>query len=257
MVRGLYTSGLGMTAQMQRMDVVANNIANADTTAFKRDAVITQSFSEELLKRINDPDKLSVGNEARLGRISQGLFVDTVYTDFSSGNMQRTGGTFDLAIAGSGFFAVSVTDKQGNVTEKYTRDGAFTLSENRTLMTKDGNRLLGENGEIIVPDGYVTIDENGIVKVDDEEIDRIKIVDFQNPQSLRKIGSNIFDTTAETQTGDFTGSILQGHLENSNINTVREMVQLISVARAYEVNQKMVQNFDTIMGKIANDIGRR
>lgn len=257
MVRGLYTAGLGMTTQMKRMDVVANNIANADTTAFKRDGVITQSFSEELLKRINDPEKNSVSQEAKLGNISQGLFVDTVYTDFSAGNLQRTGGALDLAISGSGFFAVSVTDRQGNVTEKYTRDGAFTLSADRTLMTKDGHRLLGENGEITVPDGIVSIDENGIIRVDDEEIDRIRIVDFQNPQSLRKIGSNLFDTTDDTQTSEFNGSVIQGHLENSNINTVREMVELISIARAYEMNQKAVQNHDTIMGRIANDIARR
>lgn len=257
MLRGLYTSGLGMTTQMKRMDVVANNIANADTTAFKRDGVITQSFSEELLKRINDPEKNSVSMEAKLGNISQGLFVDTVYTDFSAGNMQRTGGTFDLAIAGSGFFAVSVTDRQGNTTERYTRDGAFTLSADRTLMTKDGHKLLGENGEIVVPDGSISIDENGVIRVDGEEIDIIKMVDFQNPQSLRKIGSNLFTTTNETQTVEFGNTIIQGHLENSNINTVREMVELISVSRAYEINQKMVQNHDTIMGRIANDIGRR
>jgi flagellar basal-body rod protein FlgG len=262
MIRALYTGGLGMTAQMKRMDVVSNNIANADTYGFKRDGAVTHSFTEEYLKRINDKAQNELNFNRRIGKYSQGLFVDLVYTDFAAGGLRVTNGTYDLAVAGDGFFAVR--DKNGET--RYTRDGAFTITAERALVTKDGFAVLDENGEpVTVPDGNITIDEAGVIRVTvidggeaaSEEVARLRLVDFENKESLRKVGSNLYKTTDETREKAFAASVQQGTLENSNVNAVKEMVEVINISRIYEMNSRVVQNADATMGRIASEIGRK
>lgn len=257
MIRGLYTSALGMTTQMKRMDVISNNIANSDTTGFKRDVSITSSFPEELTKRINDRKNPAILTQVRsVGNMNMGVFIDEIRTDFSQGNMKRTENTFDLGISGNGYFAVSVTDN-GNTTEKYTRDGAFTVSDQRVLMTKDGNTVVGQNGEITVGDGNITIDDFGNIFVNDEFVDQIKMVDFEDSSTLRKVGNSLYDTSQNSVQTAFTGTVMQGYLEASNINAVREMVDLIAVSRAYESNQKMIQIQDSTLSRAVSEIGRK
>ncbi len=255
MVRGLYTSALGMTTQMNKMDVVSNNIANADTTGFKKDAVVTRSFTEEFMKKLDDPTDMITA--PRIGKMSLGVFVDDIHTSFNNGTFKKTGGNLDLAITGTGFFAVSVVDKAGNVNEMYTRDGAFSLSTSGMLITKDGNFVSGQNGTISVPNGRISIDEDGNVYSNGEFVDRIKMVDFEDLATLRKVGDNTFDTTEQTQTKPCTAAISTGYLENSNVNPVKEMIDMITVARTYEANQRLVTIHDTTIGRAVNDIARR
>lgn len=258
MIRGLYTSALGMTAQMKRMDVVSNNIANGDTTGFKRDMVVTQSFSQELMKRLDDSGRFDYRHDVKIGKASLGLFVDNVVTDFSTGGMQKTEAPLDLAIAGEGFFAISVTDKDGNTTEKYTRDGSFSLLSDGTLITKEGNAVLGQNGVIqLPPNGDTVIDEYGNITVNGEFADKINTVSFENLESLRKYGDNLYDTTDDSVAKDFDGTIIQGFIEKSNISAIKEMVEMISLSRAYEANQKMISMMDTTFGQAVSDIARK
>jgi len=240
-----------MTTQMNRMDVLSNNIANADTTGFKRDIPITQSFSRELEKRINDNISPLRTFSGSVGYISRGLFVDTVATDFSIGGLRATGGTLDMAVLGDGFFVI------GSDIERYTRDGSFTLNAGRILVTREGSPVMGENGIITVPDGELAISENGDILVDGVFIDRIRTVDIENKDSLRKYGDNLYEATAETIFADFTGQICQGFLERSNVRPVREMVEMITLMRAYEANQKVVTAEDALLGRAVNDIARR
>ncbi len=252
MIKGLYTSAVGMINQMNTMDVVSNNIANVNTTGYKRDMVVSRAFTDELTTRLNDivPPK-------KIGKISQGVFVDDIYTDFHTGSITRTDGPLDLALVGEGFFAVSVTDKDGKESTKYTRDGSFTLDQEGTLRTKEGNRVLGQNGPIQIPNGIVTIDQNGRVLVGDEEIDTLRITDFTDRHSLRKFGDNLYDTIKESEEAPFKGTVIQGSLENSNVNSVKEIINVINVAKVYEANQKMVTIHDQILGRTVSDIGRK
>lgn len=257
MVRGLYTSAIGMMTQMQKMDVVSNNIANSDTAGFKKDTAVVRSFSEELAKRLDDPKYKLIKFNQGIGNMSLGVFVDEVSTDFSAGALQNSEGALDCAISGDGFFAISVTDKDGNTTEKYTRDGSFTLDSNNMLRTSEGNYVVGEGGNITIPNGNITIDDNGNIFSNNDFVDKLKIVDFSNKETLRKVGDNLYETIDESQTQNFTGSIIQGRLEASNVNSVEEMVKMISLARNYEANQKMVQTHDSTLSRAVNDIAKK
>lgn len=257
MNRGLYTSAIGMMTQMNNIDVITNNIANVDNTGFKKDTTVVQSFSEELMKRLNDPAQSLVKRDNNIGTVSLGNFVTEVSTDFGAGSIEKTEGTYDLAINGDGFFAIEAKDNKGNITEKYTRDGSFTINSNRELMTKEGNYVLGENGRIVIPDSQVTISENGYIYSNGEFVDRLKLVDFENKETLRKYGDNLYNKIDETVDKPFTGTIMQRYVEASNVNVVDEMVKMINVSRVYELNQKMIQTQDTVLGKAVNDIARK
>lgn len=257
MIRGLYTSAIGMITQMNKMDTVTNNIANVDNTAFKQDNAIVQSFSEQMMRIFDDPEKRLVKQNNEIGKVTLGNFITDIYTNFSTGSIKETGGAYDLAIEGNGFFAIEFADKNGNVSEKYTRDGSFTLNSKGELVTKEGNYVLGDNGRIIIPSGNISISENGYIYANGEFVDRIKLVDFENKETLRKYGHNLYSKIDETKVKPFKARIIQNHLESSNVNVVDEMVKLINVSRIYEVNAKMVETHDSILGKAVNELGRK
>lgn len=257
MIRGLYTSAIGMMTQMNKMDVVTNNIANVDNTGFKQDTTVVQSFSDEMMKIFNDPEQRLIKQNNNIGKVTLGNFITEVSTNFTNGSIKETGGTYDLAIDGEGFFVVEDIAQDGTTIERYTRDGSFTLDANGSLVTKDGKYVLGDNGRITIPNGQVNISENGYIYANGEFVDRIKLVDFENKESLRKYGENLYNRIEETQEKPFTAKIMQKHLEGSNVNIVDEMVNLINVSRVYEMNSKMIQSHDTILGKAVNEIARK
>lgn len=257
MIRGLYTSALGMMTQMNKMDTITNNIANADTNAFKQDEAIIQSFSDKFMKVLNDTSGL-VKRDNKVGKVSLGNFITEVNTNFSTGHIKETSGKFDFAISGGGFFTVQVNGKDGQVSEKYTRDGSFTLNANNQLVTKDGYNVLSESGSIItIPKGDFHIDETGKIFSNGALIDKLKLVDFEDYKTLRKYGSNLYDKIDQTVEKPFSSSIMSGHIETSNVNSVEEMVKMINVARIYEVNSNMIQAHDSVLGKAVNDLGRK
>ena len=249
MVRGLYSAGLGMVAQMQRMDVITNNLANADTTSFKRDHVVSHSFSERFLHRINDPG-IRMFNP-RIGHISPGVFVDDVFTVFTQGSLRETHNSFDFALYGEGFFVIDV-----NGTEFFTRDGNFTLS-NGMLMTATGGRVQGLDGDIILPNGYTEVNERGEIMVNGELVATLRLVNFSDLHSLRKMQDNLYRTTEDSEQIASNARILQGFIEGSNVDTVREMVEIINISRAFETNSRMVTIIDQTLQHAVNDIARR
>ncbi len=255
MVRGLYTAAVGMMTQMNRMDVISNNIANVNTTGFKRDQTAVRSFSEELGKRLNDSSDIPYSR--KVGNLSMGSFVDDIYTDFSNGSFRNTGGPLDLAISGSGFFSIQTTNADGDQSEKYTRDGAFTMLEDGTLTTLNGDSVMGQNGVITIPEGIISINENGDIYSNDQYIDTLKMTDFTDLHTLRAYGDNMYTTTDESQTQAFAGKINAGFLENSNANSVKEMVEMINTERTYDANSRMITVIDSIMQRTVNDVGRK
>jgi flagellar basal-body rod protein FlgG len=192
-----------------------------------------------------------------IGYVSQGVFVDDIYTDFSSGGLKETGSPLDIAITGSGFFCVSKTDSDGQSTEQYTRDGSFTLGPDGLLMTKDGSSVLGANGAIHIPNGNLAVDETGRIYANGTFVDTLKLTDFTDTHGLRKQADNQFSATDSAQQADFSGTIQPGFLEDSNVSVVREMVDMVRVSRLYDTNQRMIQVHDTMLNHAVNDIGRK
>ena len=261
MIRGLYTSALGMTTQMQRMDVTSNNMANVNTAGFKRDGVASQPFTDRFNMRIHDPAATGVlrlaGSVRGTGLMTPGVFVDEVFTDFSSGGLRETNGPLDLALTAPGFFVVTATNRDGSEQEKFTRDGSFTLGADGTLLTMTGSIVQSTNGASInIPVGIITIDDQGRVFSNEGYVDTIRTVNVNNPESLRKTRGSYWAVTDETEMADYNGRVEQGFLENSNVNIVNEMVQLIALNRAYEANARMVQIHDETLGRAVNEIAR-
>lgn len=257
MVRGLYTSALGMITQMQNMDVVANNIANVDTTGYKTDVAVMQSFSEEMFKRLDDPLYDKVWHSRNVGEGSLGVYVSSVHTFFDQGAFVHTEGTYDLALDSAGFFAVNVTNQNGETVVRLTRDGSFVRRQDGVLITSEGNVVLGESGgEINVPDGEVIVAPNGALFVEGEFVDTIRTYNVTNPNTLRKAGDNLYDTTDETDLQPYTGQVAQGYLEKSNVNTVDEMVKMIVLSRVYDANARLIQTHDSTLSRAVSDIGK-
>ncbi|HAA63776.1 MAG TPA: flagellar basal-body rod protein FlgF [Thermoanaerobacter sp.] len=250
MLRGLYTASSGMITQTKIMDVLANNLANVNTVGYKRDVVVTSSFPNfEVTRHGGD----NIPPNGKIGRMDYGVLVDTFHTNFEEGAFSQTNGKLDLAIDGNGFFVVNTPNGQ-----RYTRDGSFTLSKDGYLVTQEGYIVEGENGPIQLSQGDISVDEMGNIINNGQLVDRLRIVDFDNYDGLRKEGNNLFfiDNSANVQVIPATGKIKQGFLEQSNVNSVKEMVNMISVMRNYESNQKVVIAFDETLGKAVNEVGK-
>lgn len=281
MIRTWYTAASGMLAQQDRLDVISNNLANADTTGFKRDQAIQKAFPELLIRRTEDqfiqipasgeqPLLGSVDTMPVVGKLGSGVEVNEIFTDFSQGSLKATGNDFDMALEGEGFFTVMTPGG-----ERLTRNGGFHLGVEGMLMTKEGFPVMGENGPIYVKQHNFTVDRDGNVfqnaaRAFDEDlvdprtnqweetvlVDRIKIVDVEQPRYLEKQGGSLWATTeysGQAQVMDQgRPGVRQQFIETSNINVVNEMVRMIEVQRAYEANQKTIQAGDQTVDKLVN-----
>lgn len=256
MIRGLYTSGYSMLTLNRKMDVVSNNMANVNTNGFKKDVVVFEEFSDVLAKRFfdgsdNSPIPVRIGNMTLYNDIAE------VHTDFTQGALENTGISSDVAIDGDegAFFCIAVPDNN-QFREYYTRDGAFKLDSVGRLVTRDGHSVMGQNGAIILNGSDFTISNRGEIIQNGETVDFLRIRKFENPESLRKYGFNLLTVTGGSQDGVFEGTIQQGFVERSNVDSVKEMVDMITVLRAYESNQKLIQYQDSTLEKAVNEIGR-
>lgn len=260
MVRGLYTAWTGMVNEQKRLDVISNNMANADTTGYKKQGVTSQSFDDELTIRIHDNNQYNRTRVA-IGNMNLGVKIGETYHDFSQGSLRETGNTYDLALSGDGFFTIQTTNKQGVTSTKYTRDGSFTVTTDGYLVTKDGDYVLDTNGNRIQIPGAqtaasVAFDASGNVLVDGQQVATLGIVSFANPQALLLYGENMYEPTAAAGLQASTATVNQGYLEMSNTNVIEEMVDMITITRAYEAGQKMIQTVDSTLDKAVNEIGR-
>lgn len=256
MVRGLYTAYTGMLNQQYRLDTITNNLANAATTGYKREGATSKAFDEVLAVKVKDSSEAYINRG--IGNISLGVKIGENYTDYSQGAFRETGNTYDLALEGNGFFSISFANKNGEEMTKYTRDGSFIMDVEGAIRTKDGDYVLGQGGEIFVPtDAHeVTINEQGDVYADGEYIDTLDIVDFEDYNYLEKYGENMYTAVNGATQTEPTAAVHQGYLEASNVNAVSEMVEMITISRAYEANQKMIQTVDSMMDASVNQVGK-
>lgn len=250
MLRSLYIASTGMLVQRQRMDVLTNNIANIETSGYKKDTLISRSFRDMMIERLENSNILNMSTS--IGPLNTGIHADEIFTSFSQGAIEETGRLSDIALQGEGFFVISTPD--GN---RYTRDGAFAVSSNGYLVNSDGHYVQGENGSIYVGQGEFSINESGEVLVDGEVVNKLRVVTFADLSGLRKTGDNLYmnsNNQAEITPQDTV--VRQGSLENSNVNMAQEMVDMMTVSRAYETNQRMVKMLDESLAKSVNEVGK-
>jgi flagellar basal-body rod protein FlgF len=251
MVRGLYTAATGMTVQRNRMDVVTNNIVNAETPGYKTDNLITSTFNQVMLSRINDPN-ISIFGSQKVGGYDFGTHVDELVTNFSGGTLEQTDKYTDLALVGDGLFTVETAGGE----TRYTRSGNFTVNSEGYLVTQDGDFVLGQNGRIYVGNDKFAVSGTGEVTGTTATPDTLSIVTFTDLGALRKEGNNLYGVygdAAPVQSVNTT--VRQGMLEGSNVDVSNEMVDMISVYRKYEANQKIANMTDKTL-ELAVNLGK-
>jgi flagellar basal-body rod protein FlgG len=259
MIRALYTAASGMAAQQANIDTVAHNLANVNTTGFKKSRMEFEDLVYQQTQVAGTPTSSST--EAPVG-LETGLGTRPVATarDFSTGNLKSTSGPLDLAIEGRGFFQIALPDG----TTAYTRAGSFHLDAEGRILTAEGMAL---EPEITVPENAtsITISRAGVVSVTlagqsaAQELGSIELASFSNPAGLQALGGNLFATTTasgEPTTGvpgaDGIGTVAQGFLEESNVSVVEEMVNMILGQRAYEANSRVVKAADEMLAQVNN-----
>ena len=254
MLRALYTSASGMQGQQMNLDVIANNLANVNTTGFKKSKVEFQ----DLLYQTNR----AAGAEAGAGnqvptslQVGHGARPVATAKVFTNGELYQTGSKLDLAIHGSGFFKVTMPDG----TDAFSRDGAFKMNNSGGVVTSDGLPVTSFAGVTIPSTATnVSISQDGTVSLTDQgttsTVGQITLSRFANPAGMESIGGSLYrytlaSGTEETGTPGLAGmgSVQQGYLELSNVKVVEEMVNLIKAQRAYEINSKAIQAADEMM----------
>lgn len=261
MIRAMFSAATGMIAQQMTIDVIANNLANVNTTGFKKSRV---NFQDLLYETIRPPGGLTAaGNVVPEGiQIGHGVRPASVAKLFTPGSLLQTGNELDLAIEGDGFFQVLMPDG----TIAYTRDGSFRRSQDGTVLTADGNPL--DPGITLPTDTIqVTVSQTGVVSVKVpgsetlSQVGNIQLVRFPNPSGLDAgLGRNLLletDASGAPVVGDpgtdGVGFLAQGFLENSNVQTVEEIIGMIIAQRAYEASSRVIQTADQML-QLANNI---
>ncbi len=257
MLKGLYTAYTGMINEQHRMDTMTNNLANANTNGFKKEGATSQSFDSVLAYKIKDTSQ--AGNlPKRIGNMSLGVKIGENYVDYSEGPLKETGNVLDLALSSNGFFTIEYTNKAGETSTKYTRDGNFTMTSQGYLVTQDGDFVLGERGRRIRLDTTedIGIDRRGNIYQDGELVASLQITDFEDYDYLERYGENYFEPVDGARTVETDTQVYSGYLELANISVVTEMVNMIAIQRQYDANQKVITTYDDTLDKAVNQTGR-
>jgi flagellar basal-body rod protein FlgG len=261
MIRSLYVAKTGLEAEQTRMDVIANNLANVNTSGFKGSRAV---FQDLLYQNLTQPGAQSSQSTQYPSGLQLGTGVRSVATErlMTQGNLTQTGNSLDVAINGQGFFQVLKPDG----TIAYTRDGTFQLNSQGQVVTASGY-LVQPTITIPASAQTITIGNDGTVSVTlpgqaaPQQVGTLQLASFVNPTGLQSIGDNLYLQTGSSgapNTGQPTlnglGSVQQGYLESSNVNVVAELVDMISTQRAYEVNSKAVQASDQMLQYVNNNL---
>jgi flagellar basal-body rod protein FlgG len=257
MLKGLYTAWTGMVNEQNRMDIMTNNLANASTVGYKKEGSTSQSFDDVLTVKIKDAS-VGLSNVQRIGIKNPGVKIGENYTDFSQGSFRETGNTYDLALSGDGFFAIEFTNKAGETSTMYTRAGQFTLNKDGYLVTEEGDYVLDTQNKRIQLNTLTdaSISTNGTISQDGKDIAQIQVADFEDYDYLEKYGETYYRPLEGAKQTTGTASIHSGYLEMSNVQVVSEMVNLISITRAYESNQKIIQTYDDSLEIAVTQLGK-
>ncbi len=258
-MRSLWTATTGMSAQNLNMDVIANNLANVSTSGFKKSRADFQDLLYQIMKVPGSPTSADTKSPTGI-QVGLGVQPGSVTKVFTEGDIVQTSNTLDVAIEGAGFFQVAMPD--GNTA--YTRSGNLKLDGEGRITTSDGYPI---QPEITIPEDalQVTISQTGVVSAivggdtTSTELGNIDLADFVNDAGLIAIGKNLFRETEASGTAligtpgeNGIGTLLQGYVENSNVNLVEELTQMISAQRAFEINSKVISTSDEMMQTVTN-----
>lgn len=258
MIRALWTSSTGMKAQMTNLDVISNNLANVNTTGFKKSRAEFQDLLYQTLKApgvSTGPDSIDPVGE----QVGVGTRLSAITKEFSEGSLTHTGRELDVAIEGKGFFVVEGFDGE----DVYTRDGTFKLSDTGEIVTSDGLVVSGLGS---IPENAVSINigTTGIVSYIDDtqeetQVGNVQLAMFVNPSGLSALGRNLYAETPASGTAtlvepglEASGTLQQCFLELSNVSLVEEMVNMITAQRGYEVNSKAIKTADEMLQTATN-----
>ncbi len=261
MMRSLAVAATGLEGEQTKMDVIANNLANVNTTGFKQSRAV---FQDLLYQNLRQPGAQSSQTTQYPSGLQLGTGVRVVATErlMTQGNLTQTGNSLDVGINGQGFFQIM----QPNGTIAYSRDGTFQLNNQGQVVTSNGYLL--QPPVTIPPNAQsITIGSDGTVSVvlpgqaQPQQVGTMQLANFINPTGLQSIGDNLYLQTGSSgapQTGQPTlnglGSLQQGYLESSNVNVVSEMVDMISTQRAYEINSKAISTSDSMLGYLVQNV---
>ncbi|NLK62429.1 MAG: flagellar hook-basal body protein [Fusobacteria bacterium] len=276
MIRGIYTAASGMMVQMERENVISNNIANINTVGYKKDQTVIKHFPEFEIYR-KDDEKINTPFEHKsiltpIGTLGTGAFVDDVYTEFTQGNIIKTDNKLDFAIEGKELFVV---EDKGNI--YLQRSGNFSVDKDGFLVNMIGGKLLGysadgragyvkttnadftiyNNGNLINAEVTGDIENIGIINKTEPNIDKLMVVNVENLSKINKIGDGYYslnDVGNIEIASEF--KLHQGHIEESTVNTVKEMVEMITCSRAYETNQKVLTTHSEMLSKVVGEVGK-
>ncbi len=259
MMRAMWSAAAGMNVQQLNMDTISNNLANVNTTGFKK---AKAQFQDLLYQTVNlagtgSSNSTTIPSGIQMGH---GAKLQSLQHQYTSGNLQQTGNRFDMAIEGDGFFRVTLPDG----TLAYTRDGSFTTDQNGALVNSAGYLLDPQItipqdtlSSTIAPDGTVSVTQTG--QTQPQTVGQITISHFINPSGLNQLGKNLLQPTLASGDAldgvpgtDGLGTINQGSLEVSNVDVAEEMVNMIIGQRAYEANSKTIQTVDTMLSLVNN-----
>jgi flagellar basal-body rod protein FlgG len=249
-IRGIYAAAAGLATAQLRLGVVSNNIANAQTLGYKQDRL-----PDEIGKAIDLARFAATPSGQPIGTITLGPQVGVSVIDLQAGPLQQTSNPLDLAIAGSGYFATGAPDG----TTRYTRDGGFHVDLDGVLRARDGSAVLDTSDQPVqLPPGIdVSVAADGTLMADGAAIAQLQVVDFPAGTQLNKIGNGAFAPAGGEAPQAATGvQVYQGYLEGSNVDMTESMVATMSLVRAYEANQRLMQMQDETLKSTVNDVGK-
>ncbi len=244
MSHALFSIASGAGSHEKRLDILANNLSNINTTGYKQD---------QLIFRVPDDPGQTEQSPDTKGLLSTPPLPAGTTIDFSQGDMLRTGNPLDAALSGEGFFCIETPDGR-----RYTRNGGFAVNEDGMLGTKAGYPVLGDSGTIKVSGKDLSIDEAGDVYVDGSRVGALRVVKISEPHLLRKVGNTLFALPAAggNELAAEGTLVKQGFLECANVNPIRAMTEMIDIMRGYESYQKVIQFLDGVTTKSIAEAGR-
>lgn len=247
MFQGFYNLASGMLTQNRNLDVISNNITNSLTPGFKKDTMTSSTFQEEMIARTGNLDKSmpQTLNSMAMMRVATGTV-----TDFQQGPLEETGNLLDVALTSDGFFQIQT--ENGYV---YTRNGSFSIDDQGYLALSEVGRVMGRNGAIYLGTDEIEIDSSGTVHLPDGTVaGTIAVVNFEDKTQLEKAENGVF--TSNVQGNTINGTMIQGSVEQSNVDPIDEMIGMMESQRALQSAAQVLKIYDEMMSKAVNDIGQ-
>jgi flagellar basal-body rod protein FlgF len=258
MRESMYSALFGAMSNEIRLDTISNNLANVNTTGFKKEAYAFHDTFQRFAHDYLTDDRANLRSKEIWPRayVQARPRLSGQYSDQSQGSMQVTGNPLDLALVGKGYFKVRTPDG-----DALTRSGSFTLADDGRLITEQGFEVLGNGGTpVVLPrDNKIVVDSKGRVSADGTQLAELDLADVSDPKALEKLGKNLFRIKKGSQATEVASediSVQQGYLEKSNVEIVTEMVNMMEAQRAFEINQKIMTTTDGMESLVINKVGQ-